>query len=87
LPCRIILNRTGFPLALYDDPDNAFVAGFIGSPRHEFPAGFVVSSRRKHHRPSGYDDHEDGIEVPHSHLATTILNRNATGSSDRPDIR
>jgi lactose/L-arabinose transport system ATP-binding protein len=26
----------GAPLALYDDPDNAFVAGFIGSPRMNF---------------------------------------------------
>jgi lactose/L-arabinose transport system ATP-binding protein len=27
------IEQQGSPIALYDDPDNAFVAGFIGSPR------------------------------------------------------
>ena len=30
------IEQVGPPLALYDDPDNAFVAGFIGSPRMNF---------------------------------------------------
>ncbi|PYB71899.1 ABC transporter ATP-binding protein [Rhizobium wuzhouense] len=30
------VEQVGAPLALYDDPDNAFVAGFIGSPRMNF---------------------------------------------------
>lgn len=31
-----IIEQVGAPLDLYDDPDNAFVAGFIGSPRMNF---------------------------------------------------
>src|SRR4051812_36022970 len=30
------VEQIGPPLALYEDPDNAFVAGFIGSPRMNF---------------------------------------------------
>ena len=30
------IEQTGTPLALYHDPDNLFVAGFIGSPRMNF---------------------------------------------------
>ncbi len=30
------VEQVGAPLALYDDPDNLFVAGFIGSPRMNF---------------------------------------------------
>jgi lactose/L-arabinose transport system ATP-binding protein len=30
------IEQTGSPLTLYEDPDNAFVAGFIGSPRMNF---------------------------------------------------
>ncbi|GLQ11912.1 sugar ABC transporter ATP-binding protein [Devosia yakushimensis] len=30
------VEQVGTPLALYDDPDNLFVAGFIGSPRMNF---------------------------------------------------
>jgi lactose/L-arabinose transport system ATP-binding protein len=31
-----ILQQAGAPLELYDDPDNRFVAGFIGSPAMNF---------------------------------------------------
>ena len=31
-----LIEQTGAPLTLYDDPDNQFVAGFIGSPRMNF---------------------------------------------------
>ena len=31
-----VIEQTGSPLTLYDDPDNQFVAGFIGSPRMNF---------------------------------------------------
>ncbi len=31
-----LIEQTGTPLTLYDDPDNQFVAGFIGSPRMNF---------------------------------------------------
>jgi lactose/L-arabinose transport system ATP-binding protein len=33
------IEQAGAPLDLYDDPDNAFVAGFIGSPRMNFLEG------------------------------------------------
>jgi lactose/L-arabinose transport system ATP-binding protein len=33
--------QAGTPLTLYDDPDNQFVAGFIGSPKMNFLAGIV----------------------------------------------
>jgi len=35
------LQQAGAPLALYDDPDNRFVAGFIGSPAMNFLAARV----------------------------------------------
>ncbi|MGB6105139.1 MAG: sn-glycerol-3-phosphate ABC transporter ATP-binding protein UgpC [Pusillimonas sp.] len=34
-----LIEQVGEPLALYDRPDNAFVAGFIGSPAMNFIAG------------------------------------------------
>ena len=33
-----LVEQVGSPLTLYDDPDNQFVAGFIGSPRMNFLA-------------------------------------------------
>ncbi|TIM63671.1 MAG: TOBE domain-containing protein, partial [Mesorhizobium sp.] len=36
------IEQTGTPLSLYDDPDNAFVAGFIGTPRMNFLKATVV---------------------------------------------
>ncbi|MCU0907942.1 MAG: sn-glycerol-3-phosphate ABC transporter ATP-binding protein UgpC [Rhodobacteraceae bacterium] len=43
------IEQVGAPLDLYRDPDNRFVAGFIGSPSMNFLAGKVVSG---------------GVEVP-----------------------
>ncbi len=37
-----VVRQAGRPLDLYDDPDNRFVAGFIGSPSMNFIAGKVV---------------------------------------------
>lgn len=37
-----IIEQVGSPLDLYDDPDNLFVAGFIGSPRMNFLEGEVT---------------------------------------------
>ncbi len=39
-----LVEQVGSPLELYDNPDNAFVAGFIGSPRMNFIEGEVVSA-------------------------------------------
>lgn len=36
-----VVEQVGSPLALYDDPDTLFVAGFIGSPKMNFLAGVV----------------------------------------------
>ena len=57
-----VIEQVGSPLALYDDPDNAFVAGFIGSPRMNFlPASAVASNGET--LKVRLDD-LDGIEVP-----------------------
>ena len=36
-----VVEQVGAPLKLYDDPDNLFVAGFIGSPKMNFLHGTV----------------------------------------------
>ncbi len=38
------IEQVGSPLALYEHPDNVFVAGFIGSPKMNFLAASVVSA-------------------------------------------
>jgi len=38
------IEQQGTPIELYDDPDNMFVAGFIGSPRMNFVPGTVVAA-------------------------------------------
>ena len=40
------VEQVGKPLDLYGDPVNAFVAGFIGSPRMNFLSGVVADSGR-----------------------------------------
>lgn len=42
-----LVEQVGSPLKLYDDPDNQFVAGFIGSPKMNFMSAKVVSSKDK----------------------------------------
>ncbi|WHA42812.1 ABC transporter ATP-binding protein [Agrobacterium larrymoorei] len=37
------IEQVGAPLDLYDDPENRFVAGFVGSPKMNFLPGKVVS--------------------------------------------
>jgi lactose/L-arabinose transport system ATP-binding protein len=39
-----VIEQIGSPLTLYDDPDNLFVAGFIGSPKMNFMKARVISS-------------------------------------------
>jgi len=42
------IEQQGTPIQLYDDPDNMFVAGFIGSPRMNFiPVEIVSASGRQ----------------------------------------
>ncbi|WP_137155203.1 sn-glycerol-3-phosphate ABC transporter ATP-binding protein UgpC [Rhizobium sp. FKL33] len=38
------VEQVGAPLKLYDDPDNVFVAGFIGSPKMNFLPAHVISA-------------------------------------------
>ncbi len=40
------VEQIGAPLALYEDPDNAFVAGFIGSPRMNFLSATALGTGR-----------------------------------------
>ncbi|WP_127144374.1 ABC transporter ATP-binding protein [Pelagibacterium montanilacus] len=40
-----IVEQVGTPLELYENPDNAFVAGFIGSPRMNFARAKVTGPR------------------------------------------
>ncbi len=40
-----IIEQVGAPVALYEDPDNLFVAGFIGSPRMNFFQGTVTDTK------------------------------------------
>jgi multiple sugar transport system ATP-binding protein len=51
-----VIEQIGTPLALYDDPDNLFVAGFIGSPAMNFFKGI-------------YEPHGDGACVRIGELA------------------
>ena len=41
-----VIEQAGPPLALYTDPDNAFVAGFLGSPRMNFFTGIVSDGEK-----------------------------------------
>jgi lactose/L-arabinose transport system ATP-binding protein len=40
-----VVEQVGAPLTLYDDPDNLFVAGFIGSPKMNFLSGKISNGR------------------------------------------
>lgn len=39
------IEQQGRPLDLYNDPDNSFVAGFLGNPRMNFLSGTVIDHR------------------------------------------
>ncbi len=49
--------QVGTPLELYDDPDNLFVAGFIGSPKMNFLSG-IVDKKQSVIRLPTHGDHE-----------------------------
>ena len=42
-----IIEQFGAPMDLYHDPDNVFVAGFIGSPRMNFLEGTITGAKGK----------------------------------------
>jgi len=51
-----VVEQTGSPLDLYDDPDNLFVAGFIGSPKMNFLPAVVDENGRSFRMPAYGDD-------------------------------
>jgi lactose/L-arabinose transport system ATP-binding protein len=62
------IEQQGRPLDLYNDPDNSFVAGFLGNPRMNFLSGTIVE-----HRPGevliALNDSEQHIVIPVAELA------------------
>ena len=58
-----VVRQAGRPLDLYDDPDNRFVAGFIGSPSMNFIAGTVTAREGETIR-IALDGIESGAETP-----------------------
>ncbi|MCH2276274.1 MULTISPECIES: ABC transporter ATP-binding protein [Thalassospira] len=63
-----VVQQIGSPLDLYDNPDNQFVAGFIGSPKMNFLTGTVAKSK------SGTSDAVDIRldEAPNSIVSLTL---------------
>lgn len=56
------IEQTGSPLAIYHDPDNMFVAGFIGSPKMNFLPATVRAAR----------EGEVQLEVPALNMAALV---------------
>ena len=57
-----VVQQAGTPLTLYDDPDNRFVAGFIGSPAMNFLQG-KVTRRTEHGVAVAVEDGELDVRV------------------------
>jgi lactose/L-arabinose transport system ATP-binding protein len=57
------VEQVGTPLEVYDNPDNAFVAGFIGSPKMNFLPGVAAEAARDGRFIVGLTDF-DNVEVP-----------------------
>ena len=88
-----LIQQIGSPLTLYNDPDNLFVAGFIGSP----PMNFMPVTIKKDGVKMIADEGEFRIEVPaekqkllENHIDKSVmmgvrpenLKVNETGSKD-----
>ncbi len=60
-----VVRQAGRPLELYDDPNNRFVAGFIGSPSMNFLTGKVVgrSPEGVSVLPEGADGHAVSVQL------------------------
>ncbi|MFK0689879.1 ABC transporter ATP-binding protein [Mesorhizobium sp. IMUNJ 23033] len=71
------IEQTGTPLSLYDDPDNAFVAGFIGTPRMNFLKATVADD--------GKALLAGEAKVDITHLATRLENGRAVTLGIRPE--
>ena len=75
-----VVEQVGSPLELYENPDNLFVAGFIGSPKMNFIEGQIPASLGAHTlgiRP----EHVDVLEAPAPDAWTgTVAYTEALGS-------
>jgi lactose/L-arabinose transport system ATP-binding protein len=67
-----VIAQVGAPLEVYDDPDNVFVAGFIGSPKINFMKGQVegVSKAGVTVTLPGYDGTKISFAAKSAQLAT-----------------
>ena len=59
-----VVEQYGAPLDLYDDPDNQFVAGFIGSPKMNFISSKVVDLGDSSATLALFDDDQTTIKLP-----------------------
>ena len=73
------VEQTGSPLNLYDDPDNLFVAGFIGSPKMNFLTATVNSENLTLPELGGQT-------LPLPPLQTQLFNGTQVTLGLRPDI-
>jgi lactose/L-arabinose transport system ATP-binding protein len=73
-----IVEQVGAPLELYDDPDNMFVAGFIGSPRMNFLKAVVSKSKLV------FPDH-GGAEIALPKLKSAVADGTEVTAGLRPD--
>jgi len=74
------VEQIGSPLNLYNDPDNEFVAGFIGSPKMNFMKGRIDEVDGQTATIGLVDQHDCRIKLP-------IKDAPANGSSVRLGIR
>jgi lactose/L-arabinose transport system ATP-binding protein len=73
-----IVEQVGAPLELYDDPDNMFVAGFIGSPRMNFLKAVVRKTKLV------FSEH-GGVEIALPKLAGKLADGTEITAGIRPD--
>ena len=73
-----LIEQTGSPLDLYDNPANQFVAGFIGSPRMNFLPAVVQNGALNL-------PEYDGQSIPLPPLATQIINGTHVIAGIRPE--
>ena len=71
------IEQVGDPMTLYNDPDNSFVAGFIGSPRMNFLKATVGSGGRTLRR--------GGPATPMPQLATPLVEGTEVRCGIRPE--
>ena len=78
-----VVEQVGAPLELYDDPDNTFVAGFIGSPRMNFLKARVVTAGEG--RVTVALESQPGVTLDFSLRASTVRPGDAVSLGVRPE--